>query len=181
MRQQLGAAGWKKTTALRRFEFFKDGRERRVAGPLIQITGPQRDAVRLEDVKGIFDFTQASVGIGKRYRGEQPEAAGMILDSLRAIFVVFPHQHARSLAAVAHGVHHQALDGRQHGGGNPVFVHHLQRSRRRPGSQLEARGVHLLLHGLYITRRRHMMMHVNGARFGAGRCGHLGARDTERQ
>jgi hypothetical protein len=106
-------------------QFRVDGREGRIAEPLVHVARPQGDAVSLQHVQGVGDFLQAAVGIGQGQRREIAEAAGKILDHLRAIFVALPGHAAPFFAAVAHRIHHQALHGGHEGRGDSVLVHHV--------------------------------------------------------
>ena len=51
-------------------EFIEDGLERDIAEPLISPVAKQTDALCLEGVKRVLDFTQAGVDIRKRQHRE---------------------------------------------------------------------------------------------------------------
>jgi len=163
LRQQVEIAGWKNTTALRRLSSSKTDAKSRIAGPLIDVVRPQSDAVGFQRVKGIFDFFQAPVLVGKRQRREHSEAAREIRYELRVVFVALASEAARPFAFVAHRIHHQALDRGQHCGGDTCFIHHLDGGLRGPGWRVKAGLRHVVCHGLYVGRRIQVMVHVDTA------------------
>ena len=68
-------------------EFFENRKKRRIAEQLAAITGPQINAVRLQRIECVFDFTQTAVDVGKRNRGEGTKAARIITPEGGRIFV----------------------------------------------------------------------------------------------
>src|SRR5215218_2430801 len=72
-----------------------DRREGCVAEIFSVVAGQQADAVGLEGVEGVFDFPEAAVGIERRNRREQAEAARVIAHELGAILVDLAAQLAR--------------------------------------------------------------------------------------
>ena len=54
--------------SLAAIELVENRREGWVAGPFVEVIGPQGDAICLEHVQRVFDFPQASFGIGKWQR-----------------------------------------------------------------------------------------------------------------
>ena len=88
-----------------------DRREGRIAEIFAVVARQQADAVGLERVEGVFDFLQAAVGVRRRDRREQAEAAGMIAHELGAVFVDLAAELAGFLVVAPPGA---GLDLRQH-------------------------------------------------------------------
>ena len=131
-----------------------DRRERCVAEILAVVACQQADAVGLERVEGVFDFLQAAVGVRRRDRREQAEAAGMIAHELGAVFVDLAAELAGFLVVAPPGA---GLDLRQHRRADAALVHvverHLHRPFRRAGLVLAER--------LAMLRRQEMVMDVD--------------------
>ena len=143
--------------------FFVDREERRIAKPLVHITGPQGNAVGLQRVHRVGDFLQAPIGIGQRERGKVAETPRKVFDQLGPVFIVLPGQAASLLAAIACRIHDQPLDWRKEGRGDSMLVHHVDRSSGSPRPGIETACAHLLFHGFEVKRRKDVVMHVNAA------------------
>ena len=69
-------------------QFIENRLKRRITEPLISPVAEESNALGLQCIERIFDFTQAGVDIGKRQHGEQSETALVIGNHPRAIFVL---------------------------------------------------------------------------------------------
>ena len=131
-----------------------DRRERCVAEIFSVVACQQADAVGLERVEGVFDFLQAAVGVRRRDRGEQAEAARMIAHELGAVFVDLAAELAGFLIVAPPGA---GLDLRQHRRPDAALVHVVERHLHRPFWRAGL----VLAERLAMLRRQEMVVDVD--------------------
>src|ERR1700730_18947480 len=100
-----------------------DGREIRMAGIALAVTGHELNAVRLERVEGVSDLGKRSVDVRHRHRSEMPVARRMGRAHRRGMLVDRSREPPRLLRAeLMKAWWRQRQDRRA----NPVLIHFLE-------------------------------------------------------
>src|SRR5580704_8362859 len=110
-------------------ELVEYRREQRISEELSGVAGQQSNAVELEHVERILDFTQAAFGVGQRNGGEHPEPAREVTHQLCPEFIALARSGACGLAIVEPDARtRHRIDGDSHTG----LIHLFDCTARRP-------------------------------------------------
>ena len=145
-------------------QFLHDRQEQRVPKPLVAVARHQGDAVGLERIERIGQFTQAAFGVDERQHGEIAKPSGIIRDQFCGILIRLAAELSRRIAL-------GEIDGGrgdgQHRGGNAGLIHVGQRFLDGPVLHQRIAKTAVVRRG-HVGRRRQMMVNVNPERFCVG-------------
>ena len=145
-------------------ELLQHRHERLVAEILAVVAGPERDAVGLERVVGVFDLLQAALDVDRRDRREDAEAVRVVAAQLGGVVVALAREPPRGLLDLA--VPGARIEDRGDRVGDAGLVHVVERHLHRPGRAAFA-ALALDVH-LALRRRDDVVVDVDAVRLSGG-------------